>query len=237
MVGVRAPLIGLPGRRKTGGQIEGFPPSLHHLEIDIYLASYAQDVIDAGGLPLNLPLDVDPRRFIEHLDGLILTGGADIAPERYGQENTASEVDEQRVAIEFALLEGALDAEIPVLGICRGLQLINVHAGGTLHQDVPAHARYDVHPADRIHSTVFEHGSVLHDLYGDGISVNSLHHQTVDELGAGRRVTARDSDGTVEGIEFQGRDVVAVQWHPEMTEGVEPVFGWIIDRATARMKN
>ena len=120
MAGVRAPLIGLPGRRKTGGQIEGFPPSLHHLEIDIYLASYAQDVIDAGGLPLNLPLDVDPRRFIEHLDGLILTGGADIAPEQYGQENTASEVDEQRDAIEFALLEGALDAEIPVLGICRG---------------------------------------------------------------------------------------------------------------------
>ena len=237
MAGMRAPLIGLAGRRKTGAQIDGFPPALHHLEIDIYLASYAKGVVDAGGLPLNLPLDVDPSRFIEHLDGLILTGGADVAPQRYGQENTASDVDEQRDAIEFALLEGALAAEIPVLGICRGLQVLNVHAGGTLHQDVPAHARYDVHPSERIHSTVFEEGSVLHDLYGEGVAVNSLHHQTVDELGVGLRVTARDSDGTVEGIELEGRDVVAVQWHPEMMNEVEPVFAWIIERAKARIES
>ena len=91
MVGVRAPLIGLPGRRKSGGQIEGFPPSLHHLEIDIYLASYAQDVIDAGGLPLNLPLDVDPRRFIEHLDGL------SEAAELMGAVNCVNRVDHQLI--------------------------------------------------------------------------------------------------------------------------------------------
>ncbi len=226
-----APLIGLPGRRKTGAEIDGFPGALSGLDIDIYLADYSRGVLQAGGLPVNLPLDADPKRFIEHLDGIILTGGADVDPSRYGHDNTSSDVDPQRDAIEFSLLEGALEAEIPVLGICRGLQVLNVHAGGTLHQHVPEHARYDVDPAARIHRASVEPGSVLHALYGEEVAINSLHHQTIDRLGRGLTVIARDGDDTVEAVQMDGRDVIGVQWHPEMLAATEPIFAWLVERA------
>lgn len=226
-----APLIGLPGRRKVGAEIEGFPESLDRLDIDIYLADYARAVLDAGGLPLNLALDADPVQFIEHLDGLILPGGADVDPARYSAVNVASDPDTQRDEFEFALLDSALEADIPVLGICRGLQVLNIHAGGTLHQDVPSHVCYDVDPADRIHTATIDSGSELHGIYGDQVAINSLHHQTVDKVGAGLRVVARAEDGGIEGLEMPGRPVISVQWHPEMFNEIEPIFSWLVDRA------
>jgi putative glutamine amidotransferase len=228
-----APLIGLPGRRTSTAQIDGFPDSLASLDVDIYLADYARAVLDAGGLPIHLPLDVEPSLFIDHLDGLILTGGADVDPGRYGRTNLGSDVDAQRDEIEFALLAGALGADLPVLGICRGLQILNVHAGGTLHQHVPEHVRYDVDPAQRIHTATIEPASVLYDLYGGSVAINSLHHQTVDVVGSGLTVIATDSDGSIEGLQMQGRDVVAVQWHPEFLNEVEPIFAWLVEKAAA----
>lgn len=228
------PLIGLPGRRKRGVHVEGFPAALDELDIDMYMSDYARAVLHAGGLPIHLPLDADPREFLPLLDGLILTGGADIAPERYGHDNTASETEVQRDEIEFALLDGAIAGEIPVLGICRGLQLVNVHAGGTLHQDVPEHARFDLEPGARVHDIFFETESRLGLMYRGAASVNSLHHQTVDEVGQGLLVTARSMDGTVEAVEMEGADVIAVQWHPEMLDEPEPVFDWLVKRARSR---
>lgn len=228
------PLIGLPGRRTKAGEITGFPAKMDSVDIDIYLADYARAVIDAGGLPVHLPLDVEPGRFIEHLDGLILTGGADVDPARYGAENEASMYETIRDEIEFELLGGALEADLPVLGICRGLQVLNVHAGGTLHQDVPTHARYDVDPAERIHSATIETGSRLGGMYGAHVKINSLHHQSVDEVGSGLRVVARGDDGGVEALEMDGRAVIAVQWHPEMLNEVEPIFKWLVDAARHR---
>lgn len=229
-----APLIGLPGRRTQAAQIAGFPASLGRLDFDIYFADYARCVLAAGGLPVHLPLDVDPRDLLDRLDGLVLTGGADVDPARYGAENTASKVDPQRDEIEFALFEGALARELPVLGICRGMQVINVHRGGTLDQHVPAHERYDVDPAARIHSASVEAGTALHELYGDTAAINSLHHQRLADLGDGVRPVAWDRDGTIEAIELEDVDVVAVQWHPEMLDGHEPVFDWIVARASER---
>ena len=238
------PLIGLPGRRKTGRQVDGFPESLHGLDIDLYLADYSRSVLQAGGLPINIPMDADPFDYAPYLHGIVLTGGADVDPSVYQHApdgNGAYEAD--RDALELALLEEALAAELPVLGICRGLQLINVQAGGTLHQHVPEHARYDVAPDSRVHEVVFEPHSRLGLLYNGGpagadaapVSVNSLHHQTVDQVGGDLIVSARDGDGVVEGLELPGHDVLAVQWHPEMLQEPEPVFDWLIRQARKRL--
>jgi putative glutamine amidotransferase len=230
---MRRPLIGLPGRRKRVGQIEGFPTSLDDLLVDVYFADYARSVLRAGGLPVHLPLDADPHDWVEVLDGIVLTGGADVEPDRYGHDNHASDTEPHRDVIEFALLDAAIASDVPVLGICRGLQVLNVHAGGTLDQHVPEHARYDLVPSARSHAVSIEVGSALHTIYGDEVVVNSLHHQTIDLVGPGLRVTARAADGTVEGLETADGGVVAVQWHPEMMDHDDPVFTWIVDRARA----
>jgi putative glutamine amidotransferase len=142
---------------------------------------------------------------VHHLDGIVLTGGADVEPSRYGHDNHASDTEPDRDEVEFTLFETALGDGLPVLGICRGLQLINVHQGGTLQQHVPEHSRYDIAPHEESHVLTITPGSTLHRLYGDTARVNSLHHQTVDAVGRGLTVTAVAEDGTVEGCR-DGRD-------------------------------
>ncbi len=231
---MRRPLIGLPGRRKRVDDIDGFHPSLGELHIDLYFANYARCVYAAGGMPVHLPIDADSADWVHHLDGLVLTGGSDVGPERYGHENVASTVEPERDEVEFVLYDTAIADEIPVLGICRGLQLINVHAGGSLAQDVPAHSRYDLAPGVPAHSIAVPAGSVLHDLFGAQHDVNSLHHQIVDELGDGLRVTAVAEDGIIEAFEVAGAAVVAVQWHPEMMGTEDPTFTWVVEAARRR---
>lgn len=230
------PLIGLPGRRKVSSQVEGFPSTLDHLDIDMYLADYARSILRAGGLPIHLPLDADPLDYVDICDGLVFTGGADLNPEAYGEPNSASAFEQIRDDYELALLGAALDADKPVLGICRGLQLLNVHAGGSLHQDVPAHARYDVSPDTRTHSVSIEPASRLNLIFGSSLEVNSLHHQTVNTVGADLSVVGRADDGTIEAIEMVGRDVIAVQWHPEMLDpghtNADPLLTWLVQRAS-----
>jgi putative glutamine amidotransferase len=230
-----APLIGLPGRRVTGRDVAGFPESLGHLEADLYLAAYAREVLAAGGVPVHLPIDCEPAAYLPHLDGIVLTGGVDVEPWRYGAEpDGRGTYEPERDELELALLDGALAADLAVLGICRGLQLINVHAGGSLRQHVPVHARFDVDPDGEVHDVTFHRPSRLAQLYGERIEVNSLHHQAVDRLGAGLVVTGRASDGTIEAVEMPGRELIAVQWHPEMRSRHEPVFDWLVARAGRR---
>ena len=230
----RRPLIGLPGRRKSIGQIDGFPASLHHLQVDVYFADYARSVYAAGGMPVHLPLDADAADWAHHLDGLVLTGGADVEPERYGHDNHASDTEPRRDEVEFTLFETALGDGLPVLGICRGLQLINVHQGGTLEQHVPEHSRYDIAPHEESHVLTITPGTTLHALYGGMLEVNSLHHQTIGDVGQGLSVTAVAEDGVVEGIEMAGVPVIAVQWHPEMMRHDDPSFVWLVDHARHR---
>lgn len=232
------PLIGLTGRRKKADQVAGFPPKLGDIDVDLYIADYSRDVLAAGGLPVLLPIDGDPTEYLPHLDGVLLSGGADLEPALYGQEPDGNGAYEpRRDTMELALLAGAWQRGLPVLGICRGLQVVNVAAGGSLHQHVAAHACFDVAPDSRVHPVSFEPGTTLADLYRDQIgdrdevSVNSLHHQTVDRVGPGLQVAARSDDGAVEGLESDDGVVLAVQWHPEMLQEPEPVFDWLVGRA------
>ncbi len=229
------PLIGLTGGRVHGRDIAGNLDVLGDSPIDVFYADYSQAVIAAGGIPVFLPLDLDPADAAEKLDGLLMTGGDDIAPDRYGAELGANThmPEPTRDAYELALLDCAADRLLPTLGICRGLQLLNVHAGGTLHQHVPAHAFVDEPGSVEQHIVAIEGDSVLAELYGATTSVNSLHHQSIDQVGPGLRVTATTADGGIEGIEHLELPIVAVQWHPEMlaTAATDPIFGWLVDRA------
>ncbi len=113
--------------------------------------------------------------------------------------------------------------------------MVNLQAGGALHQDIPPHARFDIDPASLVHTLTIEPDSVLAGIYGSSREVNSLHHQTVDRVADGYRVTARSEDGTVEGLEHPDLPIVSVQWHPEMmaTRDADPIFGWLVDAAVA----
>ena len=139
-----------------------------------------------------------------------------------------------RDELEFQLLKGADEAGIPVLGICRGIQVMNVHAGGTLHQHEPKHSRYDLGTTAEVHEVSFDEGSLAAHIYGESRTVNSLHHQTVDEVAPRFTVSGRSPDGSVEVIETSDRLWLGVQWHPEMMleRDSDPVFRWLVHAAS-----
>lgn len=146
-------------------------------------------------------------------DALLLPGGGDLEPWRYGQENTASRgLEPERDEAELRLLQEFTAAGKPVLGVCRGLQTINVFFGGTLLQDVPGHGT--VEGADRLHA-VRTAPSSLGRLFGEGLTVNSAHHQAAGRLGSGLRAVQWAGDGVVEALCHERLPVWAVQWHPE----------------------
>lgn len=151
-------------------------------------------------------------------DGLILCGGNDINPVYYNEEiNGAVNIDHERDQVEFKLLQAFLDAGKPVLGICRGSQLLNIAFGGTMCQDLEKpHGHCSFADFDLVHRVRAEKGSIAESLYGTDFAVNSFHHQAVNKLGEGLKVTlVAESDGVVEGFEHTTLPVFGVQWHPE----------------------
>ena len=150
-------------------------------------------------------------------DGLILCGGSDIDPKYYNESIDGSVgIDEARDENEFALLEAYIKAEKPILGICRGHQLINTFFGGTLYQHIP---EADLHTrkenADEAHEVKSVSGSILADLYGERFFVNSAHHQAIKKLGDGLSVSAIWDDKYIEAVEHETLPIIGVQWHPE----------------------
>lgn len=234
------PLIGLTGRRKRASEIIGTAPTLHELEGDWFYADYARGVLEAGGLPVFLPLDAPADLFVDRLDGVLFSGGSDIDADHYGAARGDHDdpYDPVRDRFELELYRAAVERELPTLGICRGIQLINVASGGTLHQHVPEHAGFTLPTTTLLHDITIDPDSVLGSLYGRHHEVNSLHHQTVDRVGDGLRVTA-SHDGHVEGLEHDTLPIVAVQWHPEMlpTRPRDPIFGWLVQQAGARAQS
>jgi putative glutamine amidotransferase len=190
------------------------------------IAPYVR-ALEATGLEVR-PIAAGPGVSLEGLDGLVLSGGVDLNPRLYGEERhpDAEEPVDARDEMELRLLRGALERDLPVLAICRGMQLFNVAMGGSLEQHIEAcdvHRRYDLEKRLPVHAVVVEAGTRLAGILGEGkVQVNSRHHQAVARVGEGLRVSARAEDGLVEGIEVPGkRFAVGVQWHPEDQAGTD----------------
>jgi len=193
-------------------------------------ASYFELVAAAGGRPLLIPPtstapggpEAGADQVIDVLDGLVLTGGGDVDPAAYGEERDpeVGGVNPVRDASERALLAAALHADMPVLAICRGCQVLNVYLGGTLHQHLPdvigslSHRKVAMEFEDVEVAT--EPGTRTAAVFGPTTTVRCSHHQAIRDLGRGLVVTARAGDGVVEAVELSSaRFVLAVQWHPE----------------------
>lgn len=175
----------------------------------------------AGGEPVSIhPADAEVAARLARFDGVLLPGGGDLAPHRYGAgdtHDTVYDVDDLQDAFDLELARTALDLGLPLLAICRGLQVVNVALGGTLHQDMggPEHEhRHMVHPVAVQPGTVLEQAADA-----QKVEASCYHHQRVDRPGTGLAVTARAADGTVEGLELPDARgwFTAVQWHPEDT--------------------
>lgn len=231
-----SPLVGITGRTQIASAM-GSPYSFATAPLDVYLSEYAESVTRAGGLPVHLPLGVDSR-VLDRLDALVLVGGGDIDPRRYGQapHPQVGDIDPRRDDFEFGLLAKAMDLELPVLAICRGMQLVNVHLGGTLIQHLEggeAHGAHIYPRATRVHAVTTEPDSIARRCYGPRARVNSFHHQGIDQLGDGLVVTALADDGVIEAVQSTRHPIAGVQWHPEVFLD-DPIFTWFIKAAAQR---
>ncbi len=206
--------------------------------------AYAEAVWRAGGVPFLLPnLSAAAHTFLDRIDGLLLSGGGDVHPKRYTEaprHPSVYGVDPERDALEVALARAALERGMPVLAICRGVQVLNVALGGTLVQDIESEV-----PGALIHSTPDDDPSVRHPvdiapssllarvLGATRLEVNTFHHQAVEQLGEGLCAVAQSPDGVVEGVEGEGRGfVLGVQWHPELlTSPHDRLFGAFVQAA------
>lgn len=210
--------------------------------------TYERAIREAGGLPVLLAPGLDGAavaQITDELHGLLLPGGVDVDPARYhALRHTTTEVNADLDHLEFLLAERALQVGMPVLAICRGIQLLNVACGGSLWQDVPSERPTDlVHPQKQVprdhlaHGLRLAAGSQLAGILGQGeLPVNSFHHQAVRDLGAGLQPVGWAEDGTVEAIEGPGRFVIGVQCHPEELVQSQPtwrrVFAAFIEAAS-----
>lgn len=208
-------------------------------------ASYVEMVAEGGGVPVLLPPivpdDVTAAAAVAlcAVDGLVLTGGADVDPRHYGSD-AHSQTDSPQVARdewELALARAALESEVPVLAVCRGAQLLNVARGGSLHQHLPdlvecASHRPELGTYGTVRVTV-EPGSRLAAIVGGDQQVSCHHHQAIDRLGEGLAVCARADDGTIEAVELPGSPfVIGVQWHPEAA-GDSRLFAALVEACGA----
>jgi putative glutamine amidotransferase len=239
--GARRPLVGITGPRIHAAQISTTPAILLHAFTDAYYACYAQAIARAGGLPVHVPRDNDARAVCARLDAVVLAGGQDVDPRLYEREPSAAAtmMDPARDRFEIDLALAALDQDRPLLGICRGAQVLNVALGGTLIDDLAGEQEIEhtvvLYPPDaRVHPVRFVAGSALADVYGPEIWVNSFHHQGIGGLGDGVRATGLAPDRIIEGIEIDGARAVGVQWHPEMLAEPDPLLTWLIDQADER---
>jgi len=207
--------------------------------------NYAGAVVQAGGLPMVLPHEPDlVDQYLERIDGLLITGGDfDVDPALFGatEQHKTVKTKTKRTLFERAIIEGALRADMPVLGICGGQQLLHVVLGGTLIQHIPDEvenplAHEQPNPRHQTgHRITIEKGTLLHDIIGaTEIEVNSAHHQAAKDAPANVRINARAPDGVIEGIETeQHRFCLGVQWHPEflITADDKNIFTAFIDAA------
>ncbi|WP_413756103.1 gamma-glutamyl-gamma-aminobutyrate hydrolase family protein [Streptomyces sp. MMBL 11-3] len=229
----RRPLVALPAR------FSATTPGLGH-PAEVSARALVEAVWRAGGEPAGLhphapggtagPAEVAAR--LARFDALLLPGGGDVAPHRYGADRahrTVYDVDDEQDGFDLELARQALARGLPLLAVCRGLQVVNTALGGTLYQDMSAPGRTHRHVR---HPVFLAPGSAVARVTGtDKTEASCYHHQHVDRLGEGLEVTARAADGTVEGVELvDGAGwFVAVQWHPEDTAHEDPAQQRLFD--------
>ncbi|WDL98598.1 gamma-glutamyl-gamma-aminobutyrate hydrolase family protein [Alicyclobacillus sp. ALC3] len=242
------PMIGVTGYYVSadegyGGKLRGNIGQAFSLIGEDYLRSVER----AGGIPIGIPLMDDDSLFplLSRLDGIVVTGGEDVDPKQYGEtvDHRVGRLSLERDEFELRLIAAALAARKPILAICRGMQMLNVYFGGSLHKDVSdLGATTLTHNFEKIPRWYTAHTvrltqSLLQSLYGDNeIEVNSYHHQSVKDVGRGLVVAAQAPDGVIEALVHAEFDnLLAVQWHPEMMAvrndaGLVP-FRWLIGAA------
>ena len=190
--------------------------------------AYVKSIIQAGGIPVNIPFGVesDADQLLDGVDGLLLTGGVDVHPHFFDEEPhlKIGHIMLERDEVELVLTEAALKKNLPIFGICRGIQLLNVALGGTLYQDINSQYeneailhQQNARRREASHFIEITKGSLLHEIVGkEKVAVNSFHHQALKKVPDVFEVTAKASDGIIEAIEMKDYPYcVGVQWHPE----------------------
>jgi putative glutamine amidotransferase len=217
--------------------------SVHGLRYDgvAVAAAVLRCIVRAGGEPVIMfpGTGESAAEQLARLDGVVLPGGADVAPSLYGAEpdehHWPTDYDGQD-AYETGIIEACIAADVPLLAICRGLQLLNVGRGGTLIQHL---GPGDVQHKGTVHPVAVAEGSLLADVIGaETADVSSYHHQAIGSLGEGLTVTATAADGVVEAVEVAGASMLAIQWHPEDTAETNAsdhaLFQWVVQAAARR---
>lgn len=186
---------------------------------------YVESIIQAGGIPLCIPIiQQGIHEVLSKVDGLLLIGGYDINPNYYNEHphSKIGRIETHRDECDFALLQGALNLNMPVLAVCRGLQVLNVLFGGSLYQDIPSQVEGAMQHAqnssrhEKVHAVTVLKETTLHSIVGEQLMTNSFHHQSVKALGEGMVISATTNDGIIEAIEHpQYTFCLGVQWHPE----------------------
>jgi putative glutamine amidotransferase len=235
-----APLVALPAYPIAVGRVDGWADPAIAIQ-----AMYVESLQRAGAQEAVLgPRHLDHREalnMLERFDGLLLAGGPDVNPERYGQDTVPQVygISPLRDEFEFALCHAALELRLPILGICRGTQLLNVALGGTLHQHItdefPGHGRPGVEGGQNVHDVEVDAAGRAGAAMGTTRARCSCHHhQAIDRVGRGLTVTARCADGVVEAVELASDAwVTAVQWHPEDTAADDPAQQGLFDAFVA----
>ncbi|KND42734.1 gamma-glutamyl-gamma-aminobutyrate hydrolase family protein [Streptomyces stelliscabiei] len=232
------PLIALPARFSA-------TTSALRYAAEVNARALIEAVWRAGGEPASIhPAEGDTTARLARFDGVLLPGGGDLAPYRYGATDTHAsvyDVDDVQDTFDLRVAHAALESGIPLLAVCRGLQVVNVALGGTLEQDMGGPGREHRH---LVHPVALRRGTLLEQATGaQKVEASCYHHQRVDRLGEGLEVTARAADGTTEGLELPGATgwFTAVQWHPEDTAEEDPVqqalFDALVRAADARRQS
>ena len=206
---------------------------------------YVKGIIDAGGIPVLIPVTEDPSRcadYMDMIDGLLVPGGEDIAPEYYGEDPVpqVNYINRDKDRYDFELIRLAREQKKPIFGICRGFQVLNVAFGGSLYQDIPSQVPGSIcHSQSQdlrnvpTHKVTMDENSVLGKILGKEIYTNSFHHQAVKDIARGFTVTGTAADGIAEAMECMDKKILCVQFHPEnMAQRFGDfvnLFRWLVD--------
>lgn len=241
----KRPIIGISGSVKliNEGVFQGH-------KISYMMNNYVESVERAGGIPYIIPIaqnDEIIKSQVENIDALILSGGSDVNPLLFGEEpiEKLDDILQDRDIFDIKLLKFAMELGKPILGICRGEQLINMVNEGTVYQDLSLHKEHSVKhcqngsPTSATHTVQIIKDSILHEILGEKALVNSFHHQAVKEVAKGFKVVAVSKDNVVEAIEKEGEDfVLGIQWHPEMMsdkhQEMQKIFDTLVQKSSIK---